>query len=283
MQYNLYNRIFRKKPEFFSQGQTNLYIFGENMHNNYPGYPNPTITEAVCDIHFRLPQQMVWKASFPGEFFKHIQNEYPEMEPVLEMGVQFEFGPQGTGTKFMSQRQNVRFKHGTRPLILQLAENSLSISTLAPYQGWDLMRSDVLAAWQSFEEVFHTEGINRIGLRYINRIERETEQDRPGTWLVSNDYISAAILRSEPGFLLREEIHLDTQNVLIITLGDPKSDVGDLKHGAIIFDIDRIVEQDILAKQETLEQEMERLHTDVWEVFSSAKSEKLEAFLNRRP
>lgn len=55
-----------------------------------------------------------------------------------------------------------------------------------------------------------------------------------------------------------------------------------LEHGAIIFDIDRIVERDIVAKQAILEQEMERLHTDVWEVFSSAKSEKLEAFLNRR-
>jgi len=28
---------------------------------------------------------------------------------------------------------------------------------------------------------------------------------------------------------------------------------------------------------------MDRLHADVWEVFSSAKGEKLEALLNRRP
>jgi len=46
---------------------------------------------------------------------------------VLEMGLQFEFGPLGTGTKFVPQRQKVRFKHGTRPLILQLAEDSLSV------------------------------------------------------------------------------------------------------------------------------------------------------------
>ena len=116
------------------------------MNSEYPTYPNPTITEAVCDIHFRLPQENEWKPSFPGELFKHIQNEYPEMEPVLEMGLQFEFGPLGTGTKFVPQRQKVRFKHGTRPLILQLAEDSLSISTLSPYQGWETMRHDVLAA-----------------------------------------------------------------------------------------------------------------------------------------
>jgi len=37
------------------------------MHSGYPTYPNPTITEAVCDIHFRLPQEKEWKPSFPGE------------------------------------------------------------------------------------------------------------------------------------------------------------------------------------------------------------------------
>ncbi len=251
------------------------------MNSGYPTYPNPTITEAVCDIHFRLPQEKEWKLSLPGELFKHIQNEYPEMEPVLEMGLQFEFGPLGTGTKFAPQRQKVRFKHGTRPLILQLAEDSLSISTLPPYQGWEVMRRDVLAAWQRVEEVLQPEAINRIGLRYINRIEKETEQDRLDTWLVANDYIPVGILRSESGFLLREEIHLNTENILIITLGDLKSD-GDAGYGAIIFDIDRIVEREILTGQDALDQEMNRLHADVWAVFSSAKGEKLEALLNRR-
>jgi uncharacterized protein (TIGR04255 family) len=251
------------------------------MNSGYPSYPNPTITEAVCDIHFRLPPEKGWKASFPGELFKHIQGDYPEMEPVLEMGLQFEFGPRGTGTRFVPQRQIVRFKHGTRPLILQLAENSLSISTLPPYQGWEVMRRDVLAAWRRVEEVLEPEVINRIGLRYINRIEKETEQDRPGTWLVANDYIPNGLLRSEPGFLLREEVHLDTQNILIITLGDPQTDVN-AGYGAIIFDIDRIVEREVLTREGVLEQEMDRLHTDVWEVFSSAKGEKLEALLSRR-
>lgn len=251
------------------------------MTSGHLTYPNPIITEAVCEIHFRLPHEKMWKPSLPGELFKHIQNEYPEMEPVLEMGLQFEFGPLGAGTKFLPQRQKVRFKHGTRPLILQLAENSLSVSTLPPYEGWEIMRRDVLAAWQRVEEVLQPEVIHRLGLRYINRIEKETEQDYPGKWLVANDYISNGILLSAAGFLLREEIHLDTENILIITLGDTKSDV-DAGYGNIIFDLDRVVERAISTRQEILEQEMDRLHIDVWKVFSSAKGEKLEALLNRR-
>lgn len=182
------------------------------MNGEHPTYPNPTITEAVCDIYFRLPQGKEWKSSLPGELFKHIQNEYPEMEQVVGMGLQLERGLLGTGTKFAPRRQKVRFKHRTCPLVLQLAEDSLSINTLPPYQGWKVMRNDALATWQQVADILQPEVITRIGVRYINQIEKETEQDRPGTWLVANDYISNGILRSEPGFLLRVETHLDTEN-----------------------------------------------------------------------
>lgn len=251
------------------------------MNNGYLRYPNPTITEAVCDIHFRLSPTKEWKPSLPGELFKHIQNEYPEMEPVVEMALQFEFGPLGTGTKFLPQRPKARFKHGSRPLILQLSENALSISVLAPYQGWKAMRDDALAAWQQVEKVLYPEVIERIGLRYINRIEKDTHQDRLGDWLLETDYISKAVLSSQPGFLLRVETHLDAENMLILTIGDTQANL-EGEHEAIIFDIDRIVEREIVLSREFLEQEMNRLHADVWKVFSSAKGEKLEALLNRR-
>ncbi|HWS84831.1 MAG TPA: TIGR04255 family protein [Ktedonobacteraceae bacterium] len=247
------------------------------MSSEHPTYPNPTIAEAVCNIHFRLSQAKEW-LSFPGKLFKHIQNDYPEMEPLVEIGLQFEQGPLGAGTNLVPKRQKVRFKHSTRPLILQLGEDFLSISTLPPYRGWKVMRRDALAAWQQVEEVLQPEVINRIGIRYINRIEKETEQDHLGTWLVANDYIPNGILRSEPGSLLRLQTRLDTENSLIITLGDTQSEVNG--EGVIIFDIDRIFEREMATGQEFLEQEIDRLHAEAWEVFSSAKGEQLEAFLN---
>src|SRR5260370_35790331 len=119
------------------------------------------------------------------------------------------------------------------------------------------MRQDVIAAWQRVEEVWHPEVINRMGLRYINRITKETAQDRPSTWFAANDYISAGFLRSGPGFLLREELHLDAENILIITLGDPQSDA-DGGHGVIIFDLDRIGERELSRGQEVSMQDMDR-------------------------
>jgi uncharacterized protein (TIGR04255 family) len=141
------------------------------------------------------------------------------------------------------------------------------------------MRNDMLTLWQRVEDVLQPEAITRIGLRYINHIPKEAEQDGPGGWLKENDYISKGLLRSSQGFLLRLETRLDRENVLIITLGDTRSE-GD---EAIVFDIDRVVEREIGPEQGILEQEMNRLHAAVWEVFSSAQGEKLEELLNRRP
>jgi uncharacterized protein (TIGR04255 family) len=160
------------------------------MTSGYLAYPHPTIVEAICDIRFRLAPRKKWKPSFPGELFKHIQDEYPEMEAVADMGLQLEVGgPLGPRAQVVAQRPKVCFKHSNRPLLLQLAENSLTINTLLPYPGWQVMRNDVLAIWQKVEGVLQPEVITRVGLRYINRIVKDTEEDRPGTWLTENAYI----------------------------------------------------------------------------------------------
>lgn len=252
------------------------------MSNVHSAYPNPTITEAVCDIHFRFSETREWKPSLPGELFKYIQDDYPEMEPVLEMGLQFEFGPSGAGTKFLPQSQKVRFKHKNRHLILQLAENSFSVSTLTPYQGWEIMRHDILSTWRKVVDILQPTLISRVGLRYINTFEKETLTDSVSNWLVETDYIPDGILRSEPGFFLRVQSRLDVENVLMITLGDVKSEASNGLYEAIVFDIDRVIEKEIVVEQEELERELEQLHVDVWNVFSSAKGKKLDNLLNRR-
>jgi len=247
----------------------------------HPSYPNPTIVEALCEVHFRLPPEKPWKASLPGEFFKCIQDDYPEMEPLQEMGLQFEIGPLGLGQKILPPRPRMRFKHASRPLLVQLAENVLTVNVLAPYPGWDTMSRDVLDVWRRAEEVLKPSAITRIGLRYINRIERQSAEDHPGDWLRANEYIAPAVLRSAPAFLSRVEAHLDAENRIVVTLGNqpPAAASG---YGAIIFDIDLIIERELPPEQNVLSSEMNRLHEHVWQVFVSAKGDKLERLLKGR-
>jgi len=242
---------------------------------DHPSYPFPTVVEALCEVHFQLSQGQTWKPSLPGALFKRIQNEFPEMEPALELGVQLELGPHGVAQKVLPHRQRTRFKHATRPLCLQLGENVFTVNLLPKYPGWETMRKDVLKAWKQAQETLQPSTVTRIGLRFINCIERESQEDRPANWLKATDYIPPGVLTSEPGFLSRVEARLDSQNRIIVTLGFQSEGA----HGAVVLDIDRIVETEFPPDVEALGDAMDRLHEDVWYAFNSAKGDKLERLL----
>jgi uncharacterized protein (TIGR04255 family) len=250
------------------------------MTSAHPSDPNPTIAEALCEIHFRQPPGKVWPPTAFGDFFKRIQREYPEMQPVVDLGVQFEAGSLGVGQTLLPPRPRMRYKHATRPLLLQLVENVFTLNVLAPYPGWGVMRREVLRVWQQLKRVLEPSVITRIGLRYINRIDRQAKDEPAGAWLVAGDYIAPAVLRSAPGFLSRVETRPAMDNRLIITLGDAAPE-GESLYGAIIFDIDRIAEQELPPEREDVARQIDRLHRHVREVFDSSKSTKLDQLLKR--
>lgn len=199
------------------------------------------------------------------------------MEPGVELGLELNLGPQGPMHRVASPRQRMRFKHASRPLLVQLAENWVTVNALAPYPGWDALSREMLNVWGQARDVLNPAEITRLRLRYINRIERETAEDRPLDWLRAGEYLPPGVLESLPGFLLRVERRFDVANRVIGTLGDEIP--GHEGPGAIIFDIDRIAERGLAPDDDSLVQEMIRLHNDVWNIFSSAKTSRLERLL----
>lgn len=244
----------------------------------HPSYPNPTIAEALCEVHFELQEGAEWKASLPGEFFKRIQDEYPEMEPIQEMGVQFEAKPSGLAQRILPARSRFRYKHKDKPILIQLAEKIITLNVLPRYPGWEVMVDRIADTWLQTSELLAPGRVNRIGLRYINRVPRESRDQRASEWFKTTDYIAPAVLRSGAGLLSRVEARLDPENRAIVTLGDQGASPSDTS-GAFILDIDRIVEKDLPVAVEGITAEATRLHEHVWNIFASAKTEKLERLL----
>ena len=244
----------------------------------HPSYPNPVIAEAVCELQFELSEENPWKASLFGEFYKNVQSEYPEMEPLQGVGVQLDVGPQGLGQRLVPQRQRMRFKHAVRQVLLQLDETSLIVNVLAPYPGWDKVIGDIMDAWRHATQVLSPSAVTQVGLRYINRIELSSSKDQPRDWIRPNDYVATGVLNSGPGFLSRAEAHSTENDTTTVTLGyQPPGDTD--SYGAIIFDVDRITQRTLSVNEGELQREINYLHEDVWQIFASAKSEKLESFL----
>jgi uncharacterized protein (TIGR04255 family) len=245
--------------------------------SKHPKYPNPIIQEALCEIHFSLPEGQKWRSSVFGELFKRIQDEYPTLEPVMQLGLQFQFGPGKLGQSLLPPRQRMRYKHKSQNTLIQLSENIFTYNVLPRYNGWDVMKEGILKAWADTMSIIKVDKITRIGLRYINRINLAQNQ-KPSHWLSTSSFIPQAAIDSMPGFLSRIEVQAENNRRTIVTLGDslaqPEHD-----HPILLFDIDCIVEKAIVNDAAAIEKEIHFLHEFVWNVFESSKTKNLENYM----
>src|SRR5688572_16505409 len=131
-------------------------------------YRNPPILEAVCEIHFELPEPFsveqielmrpVWEPSLP----KIQVNEEESVE--LQIGID---GVKLT-PRLQGRRLVARAEDGTR--IAQLSNHFLAVNQLKPYPGWlEGFRSHIHARLEEVSDSLPAERVKEINLRYIDR------------------------------------------------------------------------------------------------------------------
>lgn len=91
------------------------------------------------------------------------------------MGISIELGPTGINPHLHQPRERFIFRHEHEPILVQLSEQILTVNVLAPYPGWNRMKPVVLKVWQRASRAIQAQSINRVGLRYINRLPRQSE------------------------------------------------------------------------------------------------------------
>lgn len=242
------------------------------MITEHPAFPNPTIREALCEIHFALPEGVAWDSSIFGKFFKHIQGEFPELEPVTSVGLQVQLTSGRVG--FLPPQSRMRYKHASRNLLLQLSEGIITVNVLPAYAGWTQMQVDIEQAWTWAKDVLNPTGITRIGLRYINFIPKADKDELPEEWFAPNDYVAKAILASQPGFLSRVEVHSALQRRAIVTLGEAV----EAEEPMFVLDMDCIHES---GEDQTLDlpSVLFALHDTAWQIFSGFVTPRLRTLL----
>lgn len=249
------------------------------MSKDHPTFSNPTIQEAICEIHFQMPDSVEWNPSVAGEFLKRNQDAFPTMEPVTRLGFRFTAGPAGMEQALTPPTLLMRFRHKDRPMLVQISQGMLSVNVLPRYPGWRQMSSDILDAWTRASDVVQPSRLCRIGLRYINRIQRTEPGQVAGDWFRPTRYVAQAALSSLPCLLSRLEMQQDQESRLIVTLGElPNGEPLGLR--SFLFDVDCIAEKTIAADGPSLEAEIERLHETAWSVFSESITPRLRRLLD---
>jgi uncharacterized protein (TIGR04255 family) len=118
--------------------------------------------------------------------------------------------------------------------IVSLSPMALSISRLAPYEGWEAFHEVLKYVWKRAEKLLTFRGINRVGMRYINRL------DIPTGNVVLNEWLNIAFTTpnttgSMTEFTLRTVARNGPEGSIITVASTQPVIIG---HSSIILDID---------------------------------------------
>lgn len=131
-------------------------------------YVNPPVVEAVCE--FRFGPSTPWDESIVAKVHEKVRHVFPreekryihELEVVqTESGIEQKLG-QTERFLFLSEDGNE---------FIQIGPQLLATNRLKPYTSWEAYQPHIDLAFRSFMGIAAVDEIERIGLRYINRIE----------------------------------------------------------------------------------------------------------------
>lgn len=132
-------------------------------------YNAPPIIEAVIGISFASPIDQK-KIDTVNTRFKI---NYPNYQLVSNYGVAVNIPTDNVNQLTTNINKKNGYRHSSLDMteLLVLWESSFSLSQLAPYKGWEHFFSRFVSDWNIWKKTVGFQEIQRIGVRFINRID----------------------------------------------------------------------------------------------------------------
>ena len=204
-------------------------------------YQRPPVIEALCEFRFKAGQPWDW--TIPGLMWDRIRNDFPtkqsktllgpeqpklsEIPAALVPGVS-ELGQSVTRMAFLAEA-------GTP--VVQVGPDLLSVNALRPYPGWETFLALTLRQLEVYRSVVQPEGLERVGLRYINRVDLPGAELNLGEFLRTGPAVPPGVRGTLTGFLSVADLAVEGSGLnLRFTLSSAKSDQPD--GSSFIVDLD---------------------------------------------
>lgn len=249
------------------------------MATTHPSYPNPTIVEALCEIHFVPDVERPWIDSNPLPLTSALSNEFPVVEflPEVAFSIDIRDGQQNASAQTTGQR--LRISNSSRNRHIQVAPGGtvLVFNVLEPYPGWAEVSADIQRLWELSSSVLKPARITGVGLRYINRVVHD-DAFKISDWLKPTRKIPASFVEAGRGSRLHIEMQEDEAHRSIYRLASFAPGVAGDK-STIIFDIDKLWRNEQGANISAVREVANKLHEEIWADFSESITERYVAHL----
>lgn len=171
---------------------------------------NAPIIEAVIDIQVTLPDTDISKIK---KAHTAISEEFPKQSERLRGSLTVKMGqPPDTDLNITGYA----FRSTDERKIVQMRLDGFSFSILKPYDTWETLRDEAHKLWNLYYEITRPLSINRIAVRYINRLELPLPILDFNKYLVAPPTMPKQLPQGVANFLLRSLVPIPDSKTLVV-------------------------------------------------------------------
>jgi uncharacterized protein (TIGR04255 family) len=228
-----------------------------------PPYPAPPIVEAIVQVRFA---DSLTKAQDSKMLRRLKAATYKNHVPMDSVSANVDF--HNRRADFDAEHQ-IRLSSSDEADVLVVHTNALTWSRLAPYEGWERLLERVKLDFVAAYDVAGYRKIDRLGVRYVNRIDVPMIDDIAHYEHFLTAHLNLPdLLQPTNGYAWRVEKSFPNQNLrTIVQSAASKPVIPGM--GAFLLDIDVICHADLPAKAEDVFarlDEMRKLKNEIFEL-----------------
>ena len=234
-------------------------------------YENPPFVEAVCE--FRLTRDTSWDLAIPGLFYEKVKDVFPRREQRVVQEIELTQGPQGLQQQIRTAERVVLLTED-RKMLIQLGPRLLAVNALKPYPTWQGFKPIIEKAWKTLENLLEVRGLQRIGLRYINRIEIPASEIELKEYFEFFPFVGQRLPQRMASFIAGSEFPYEGERDRCRVQLTP-APVSSGERSAFMLDIDYYLAQPRAVEASSVLDWVETAHNRVEEVFEGCITDRL--------
>ena len=239
---------------------------------------SPPLIEALCE--FRFTPSSPWDWTLPGRLYDQIGKEFSERSQIEEVGVQIRLGPgKPPASQVIKGPDRVQMKRPDGSAMVQIGPHLLAVNYLRSYPNWETFSELILSIFESYINLCGECNLQRIGLRYINRLPLPEGKCDLESLISLAPSLKGPLDRPLVGFYQRYEILYDSpKGILIHQTGIQKAD----HENVVMVDLDiGSTELEGISDKFTLEKWLNAAHDRIYETFVASLNPVLYEKLKR--
>lgn len=242
-------------------------------------YRNPPVVEALCE--FRFDPDQPWDLAIPGLVYEKIRDGFPKRRLARVVELNVTATPDGVGQQVMTT-DRMQFLREDEKALVQVGRDLLAVNHLRPYPTWREFLPLIKQGLSAYLDAAHPKGLQRVGLRYINRIEIPGQSVDLEEYFQFRPFVGRDLPSNYSSFIVGIQIPYDDgRDSLRLQLANAAIEAPDVL--AVMLDLDYFLAEPGQVTLDNVFGWIDTAHSHVEEVFEACLTDRLRQMFEEAP